>query len=89
MEKREVPPEVREYMREIASIKTPARSKASRANAAKGAAARRLDPATVLCTCGHADSVKLEDHKTTCRRGNLLYQRARNAAKKANSGADN
>jgi hypothetical protein len=87
MEKKEVPAEVRAYMREIASIKTPARSSASRANAAKGAAARRRDPVMVLCTCGGGDSVRLEDHKTTCPRGRLLYQRARTAAKRATSGA--
>jgi hypothetical protein len=83
----EIPAEVRAYMARMGSKKTPAKLEAIRANAVKASAARRLDPATVLCTCGGGDSVELADHKTTCPRGRLLYQRARNAAKKASSGA--
>jgi hypothetical protein len=75
----EIPAEVRAYMARMGSKKTPAKVEAARANAAKGAAARRLDPATVLCTCGGGDSVELADHKTTCPRGRLLYQRAKTA----------
>lgn len=76
----EIPEEVRAYMSRLGSKRTPAKLEAVRVNAARGAQARRKDPLTVPCTCSGGDSLKACDHKTTCQRGNLLYQRERTAA---------
>ncbi|RYG59951.1 hypothetical protein EON80_25155 [bacterium] len=77
-----IPPEVREYMRKIGGAKTPAKMAAAQANMEKAQAARRRDPLTLVCTCGGGNSLEAKDHKTTCPRGRLLWQRARAAAKK-------
>lgn len=75
--------EVRAYMRSIGSKKTEAKASAARENAAKGAAARRRDPLTLVCTCDGGDSLEAAAHRTTCPRGRLLYQRARSEAARA------
>lgn len=39
------------------------------------------DPLTLACTCGQGTATQIgTDHKTTCPRGRLLYQRAKRAA---------
>ena len=41
------------------------------------------NPLELPCTCGAGTETEIgEGHKTTCPRGRLLWQRARNAAKK-------
>lgn len=80
-----VPDVVRAYMSEIASKRTPAKTKASRENIAKATAARRRDPMDLPCVCGAGDDLATGAHPTTCPRGRLLYQRERAAAKRAQS----
>jgi len=70
-----VPAPVRAYLSAIGSKKTEKKARASRSNAAKGAAARRKDPMSLPCTCGQCPDAPL----TTCPRGRLLRQRQRNA----------
>ncbi len=76
-------PEVSAYMSAIGARKTETKTASSRANAAKAAQARKRDPLTLPCTCTGGDSLEASDHKTTCPRGRLLRQRARNEAQKA------
>ncbi|RYX80633.1 hypothetical protein EON83_27795 [bacterium] len=83
----EVPAEVSAYMSAIGSKKTPAKVEAARRNVARASAANRKNPLDLPCTCGGGDSLNASDHKTTCPRGNLLYQRARAAARRAQRGA--
>jgi hypothetical protein len=79
--KREASPEVRAWMSELGKARTPAKL-ASIKNAQKaGAAARRKDPLSLPCLCSGGDSLEPLAHKTTCPRGRLLRQRARNAGK--------
>jgi hypothetical protein len=78
-----IPDAVRQYMSEIGSKKTRAKSKASRENAVKAAAARRRNPLDLPCTCDGGEVLKVSAHKTTCPRGRLLYQRERTAQRKA------
>ena len=75
-------PEIRAYLSRIGSIKTEAKTTASRENAAKAAAARRRNPLDLVCLCEGGESLKAGDHKTTCPRGRLLWQRERAAAAK-------
>lgn len=70
-------------MSELGKTRTPAKSEASRITIQKAQAARRRDPLTLVCTCTGGDSLKASDHKTTCPRGRLLWQRERAAQKKA------
>jgi hypothetical protein len=80
-----IPKAAREYLGQIGSIKTEAKARASRANALKAHAARRKDPLDLVCICEGGESVEAKDHKTTCPRGRLLWQRERAAAKKEQS----
>lgn len=82
MDRPEISSDARAYLGQIGSIKTEAKSRASRANALKGAAARRIDPLTLVCLCAGGNSLEAKDHKTTCPRGRLLWQRERAAQKK-------
>ncbi len=82
MERPEISEAAREYLGQIGSIKTDAKKRASRANALKGAQARRRDPLTLPCLCEGGESLEASAHKTTCPRGRLLYQRERAARKK-------
>lgn len=82
MEKTQISDDAREYLGRIGSIKTEAKTRASRANVGKAQAARRRDPLTLPCLCTGGDSLEAKDHRTTCPRGRLLYQRERAAAKK-------
>jgi len=79
----EVPEEVRAYMSRMGSKRTPAKVAAARANAAKGAEARRKNPLDLPCVCKGGESLKASDHVTTCPRGRLLWQRERAAQKAA------
>jgi hypothetical protein len=79
MSKKPIPDAVREYMSELGSKRTPAKLEATRKNAALGAAARRKDPLDLPCTCGQCPDTP----KTTCPRGRLLRQRARQAANRS------
>jgi hypothetical protein len=72
----DIAPEVRAYMSALGSKKSAAKTKTSRQNAARAAVARRKDPMTLPCLCGQCP----DNPKTTCPRGRLLRQRARNAA---------
>ena len=83
-EKTVVPDSVRAYMSEIASKRTPAKTKASRQNIVKATAARRRNVLDLVCICGAGDDLTPGAHPTTCPRGRLLYQRARAAAKSKN-----
>jgi hypothetical protein len=78
-----ISPEVRAYMSAIGSKKTEAKAKSSRQNAAAATAARRKDLTALPCLCGQCP----DNPKTTCPRGRLLRQRARNASKSAANGA--
>lgn len=78
-----VPPEVRAYMSRIGAQKTEAKAASSRANALKGAAARRRNPLDLVCICDGGESLEAGAHKTSCPRGRLLWQRERSAAAKA------
>ncbi len=78
-----MPDAVREYMRAIASKRTPARAAASRANAEKARAARTRDPMTLPCICDGGASLEASAHVWTCPRGRLLKQREQAAAKRA------
>lgn len=71
----QIPDAVRAYMSEIGSKTTEAKTRTARANLAKGPEARRKDPMSLPCTCGQCPG----NPKTTCPRGRLLRQRARNA----------
>ena len=82
MDEAQIPPEVRAYMSAIGRKQTPKKTAQNRANLAKGAAARRRDPLTLVCTCEGGDSLEASAHKTTCPRGRLLWQRERAAQKK-------
>jgi len=75
----EILPEVRAYMSAIGSKKTAAKSASSRRNAEVAAASRRKDPMSLPCICGGCP----ENPKTTCPRGRLLRQRARNTKTEA------
>lgn len=81
-EKTPVPDSVRAYMSAIASKRTPAKTKAAQKNIAKATAARRRNVLDLVCICGAGDDLTPGAHPTTCPRGRLLYQRARNAAKR-------
>jgi TPP-dependent indolepyruvate ferredoxin oxidoreductase alpha subunit len=71
-----ISPEVRAYMSALGSKKTEAKERTSRENLAKGSQSRRKDPMTLPCLCGQCP----DNPKTTCPRGRLLRQRARNVA---------
>jgi hypothetical protein len=86
-EKPETPPEVLAYLSRIGSIKTEAKTRASRETVKKAQAASRKDPLTLPCTCKGGESLKASDHVTTCPRGRLLWQRERAAAKKQKEAA--
>jgi hypothetical protein len=74
-----VPDEVRSYMAQIGSKRTEAKTKATRENVAKAREARRRNPLDLVCTCTGGESLEASDHKTTCPRGRLLWQRERAA----------
>ncbi len=79
----EVPDAVREYMRAIATKRTPQRAAASRANAEKAREARRRDPMTLPCICDGGASLEASAHVWTCPRGRLLKQREKAAQQRA------
>ncbi len=70
-------------MSKIGAKQTPAKLKASKANLAKGANARKRNVLDLPCICGAGDDLTPGAHPTTCPRGRLLYQRARSAAQRA------
>lgn len=86
-EKIEVTSEVREYMAALGRRQTPAKIEAAARNLEKGRRARLKDPLTLPCTCTGGDSLKVTDHRTTCPRGRLLWQRERTAAKRNKAAA--
>lgn len=81
MTENQISPEVRAYMSALGRKKSRAKVEAQKKNLAKGAAARRRDPLTLVCTCTGGDSLDVRAHKTTCPRGRLLHQRARSEAR--------
>ena len=80
--------EISRVMSALGSIKTEAKTAASRENIAKANQARRRDPLDLPCVCGGGDSLDAKDHKTTCPRGRLLWQRARAEVKRAQKEAE-
>jgi hypothetical protein len=80
----EMPEAAREWMRAIASKRTPAKAEASRRNIARANEARRRDPETLLCLCGGCP----DNPKWTCPRGRLLKQREQAAKKRAAAQAE-
>jgi hypothetical protein len=80
--KREASKAVREWMSELGRARTPAKLASIKKAQELGAAARRKDPLTLPCTCKGGDSLEPMSHTTTCPRGRLLRQRARNAAQR-------
>lgn len=67
-----LPPEVRQALGYIGSIKTPKKSAASAANGVKGG--RPQKPlAEIPCTCGRGET--LEGHPTSCPRGLAIRRR--------------
>lgn len=75
--------QLRAVMGALGSRKSAAKTAASRANVAKASAARRKNPLDSICICTGGESLRASDHKTTCPRGRLLWQRERAAAAKA------
>lgn len=74
---------ISQAMSVLGSRKSPAKAAASRANATVAHEARRKNPLDLPCTCSGGESMEASDHKTTCPRGHLLWQRERSAQKKA------
>ncbi|RYG65200.1 hypothetical protein EON80_17815 [bacterium] len=66
-------------MSNLGSRTSEAKTKTSRANIQKAIEARRKNPLDSICICDGGDSLKASDHKTTCPRGRLLWQRERAA----------
>jgi hypothetical protein len=71
-------PTLREHLANAGRAKTPAKIEAAKANAAKGAAARRKNALDVPCTCTGGQSLEATAHTHSCPRGRLLKQRERN-----------
>lgn len=62
--------------------KSEAKTEASRVSIVKAQEARRKNALDSICICTGGDSLRASDHKTTCPRGRLLWQRERAAAAK-------
>jgi hypothetical protein len=75
--------EISRVMSELGSRKSAAKTEASRVSVVKAQAARRKNPLDAICICTGGESLQASDHKTTCPRGRLLWQRERAAAAKA------
>jgi hypothetical protein len=73
--------------RALGSISTPEKAAAAKRNQALRktyGGPPKKDPLELPCTCGAGTETEVGDnHKTTCPRGRLLYQRAKLAQKEA------
>lgn len=65
---------------QLGRARTEKKAKSSRENGRFGGKPRK-DIAEYPCTCGAPDD---DSHKTTCPRGNVIYQRKQREAKKRN-----
>ncbi len=75
-----------EAARALGRIRSERKAESSRRNLEKRqrqGGPKTKDPLTLACTCGAGSDTEIgENHKTTCPRGRLLYQRAKIAAQK-------
>jgi hypothetical protein len=81
--------EVRAWMSKLGKARTPAKLASVKQAQVLGAAARRKDPLTLICTCSGGDSLEASAHVWTCPRGRLLKQREQAAKRRAVAQAEN